>query len=124
MTAPLTSEIAQGSGCIKEDAPRLGVIVGLAGTRQVFVNGVELSPRDSARVIPFLEGGFYWGSKGRGSSQLALAILLRFVDEGTAVSLYSDFEREVIVAQAVPDRPLSLVVKRIRAWLGGKGVKV
>jgi hypothetical protein len=107
---------------IGPDAPAEGTIVGVYATQEVFINGVELL-KDSLRLMNHSPTGFAWGYGGSGPAQLALAILLKFVNEPTALSLHQDFKREVI-AQLDGRQPFCLLVKRVRAWLGSKGVRV
>jgi hypothetical protein len=107
---------------IGPDAPAKGTIIGVYATREVFINGVELLHKDSLRLMNHSPTGFAWGYGGSGPVQLALAILLKFVNESTARSLHQDFRREVI-AQLDGKQPFCLLVKRVRAWLGSKGVR-
>lgn len=51
-------------------------IKGIAKTRKVFLNGVELSPKKSQGYRNLSLSGFGWGEAGPASAQLALAILL------------------------------------------------
>jgi hypothetical protein len=67
--------------------------------------------------------GFAWGYGGSGPAQLALAILLKFVDERTALELHQSFKREV-VAQCDARQPFCITGKHVKAWLGSKGVRV
>jgi hypothetical protein len=108
---------------IRPEAPVKGTIIGVCRTQEVFINGVELLRKDSLRPMNHSPTGFAWGYGGSGPAQLALAILLKFVNEPTALSLHQDFKREVI-AQLDGKQPFCLLVKRIRAWLGSKGVRV
>jgi hypothetical protein len=110
---------------LRETAPRDGVIIGILTTREIFINGTELLHEESGLLLPHLSRQPYaWGHKGPGATRLALAILLKFVDRRTALRLYPDFEREVILSASSADQPLGLAVKRIKAWLGSKGVRV
>lgn len=111
-----------GLGSIRRDAPRGGMIIGIHCTREVFVNGVELLHEHSLRLVNHSPTGYAWGYGGSGPAQLALAILLKFVSEEVALSLHQIFKREVI-AQMNGDKSFALPAKRVRAWLGSKGVR-
>jgi hypothetical protein len=108
---------------LRPGAPAKGMIIGSSKTREVFINGVELLHEDSLRVFNHSPTGYSWGYEGSGPAQLALAILLKFVDEDTAVELHQIYKHEVI-AQLNGNQPFCLLVKRVRAWLGSKGVRV
>ena len=69
---------------------------GLASCLRVWINDEELSPRRSQKVYNHSPDGFNWGYGGSGPSQLALAILLEFTDEATAVRNYQKFKWNVI----------------------------
>ncbi len=68
-------------------------IRGILPTRQVFVNGVELLPDESQRVINHSPDGFSWGYEGSGPAQLALAILLLFMPKEEAERHHQEFKR-------------------------------
>ncbi len=73
-------------GCVLED-----------GSFLVRANGSVLSPKRSQRVRNHSPDGFSWGYGGSGPAQLALAILLRELeDEGKARGLYQEFKRCVV----------------------------
>ncbi len=108
---------------LKPDAPVKGTIVGIVRTGEVFINGVELLHEESLRLMNHSPTGFSWGYGGSGPAQLALAILLKFVDQDTALELYQTFKIEVI-AQCDSNQPFCVTGKRVRAWLGSKGVRV
>lgn len=73
-------------------------LVGYFKNKDVFLNGKTLHPDLSQKVFNHSPDGFNWGYGGSGPSQLALAILLEFTDQVTAMSNYQQFKREVIAA--------------------------
>jgi hypothetical protein len=68
-------------------------IQGHGETRRVWLEGEELSPMRSQAVVDH-STEFNWGYGGSGPAQLALAILLEFNDEATALAHYQDFKRD------------------------------
>jgi hypothetical protein len=65
-------------------------ILGDFSTRKVAVNGLTLRPEDSQKVRNHCPDGFLWGFGGAGPSQLALALLMMWVDADTALRHYQD----------------------------------
>lgn len=65
-------------------------------TRRVWINGKELMPGRSQKIVKHSPDGFNWGYGGSGPSQLALAILLRFLPNHEALSHYQQFKWDVI----------------------------
>jgi hypothetical protein len=61
-------------------------------TRKVWINGKLLKPGPSQKVWNHSPDGFNWGYGGSGPAQLALAILLLFVDPETAQQYHQDFK--------------------------------
>ena len=66
---------------------------GNAETREVYLDGVFLSPKRSQEVWNHSPDGFNWGYEGSGPSQLALAITLKLTGKADH---YQDFKRAVI----------------------------
>lgn len=66
------------------------------GGFDVFIDGSKLSPKEGQAIINHSPDGFSWGYGGSGPAQLALSIMLVFVDKTTALRLYQDFKWEVI----------------------------
>lgn len=60
--------------------------------RRVHVDGQLLDAAPSQRVQNHSPDGFNWGYAGSGPAQLALALLLLYVDAYTAVQYYQDFK--------------------------------
>ncbi len=56
-------------------------------TKTIFLNGEELDPEPSQRIRNFYPNGFDWGDLSDGSSQLALAIVLKLTGD------YSGFQK-------------------------------
>ena len=78
-----------------------GVIKGIMerddnGGFLVYINGEILSPKRSLKLRSHSPDGFSWGYGGSGPAQLALEILLRFISEEKALSMYQEFKWEVI----------------------------
>ena len=72
----------------------MGEIRGYIDTRQVFINGVELSPKKSQEVINHSPDGFNWGGYGgSGPAQLALALVLHYTGKKDN---YQEFKRLLI----------------------------
>ncbi len=78
----------------KPSGPR--VITGTSYNRNVAVDGVELKPTESLQVIAYSPDGFNWGYGGSGPAQLALAILLLYVDKDEATRLVQDFKFDIV----------------------------
>jgi hypothetical protein len=71
-------------------------VIGNWETRQVWLNGSELSPIASQKVFNHSPDGFNWGYGGSGPAQLALAILLKYTDKETALKEYQNLKwREI-----------------------------
>lgn len=77
----------------------------------VSVNNVPIDPAHSQKVWNHSPDGFAWGYGGSGPAQLALAILLLFADEDTAVKLHQRFTTEFIAPLPQGDFTLALNVK-------------
>lgn len=72
------------------------MIVGDPITREVYINGKKLDPKESLKVFNHSPDGFSWGYMGSGPAQLALAILLKYLDERQAVKYHQMFKAEII----------------------------
>lgn len=75
-----------------------GVIYGECTDHKVYINGYLLSPKKSQKVRNHSPDGFNWGYGGSGPAQLALAILLEFVDVPIALAFYQDFKWKYIAS--------------------------
>jgi len=70
---------------------------GVYGTRRIWIDGKELLPKKSQKLINHSPDGFNWGYAGSGPAQLALAILLKVSgDKKIALSNYQPFKQIVI----------------------------
>lgn len=97
------------------------VITGIVKTRQVFIEGMELSPAASLKLRNHSPDGFSWGYLGSGPAQLALAILLYLgkvkkfplgkneTAEEFALNNYQKF-KELIIAKIRQDKNFQLVI--------------
>jgi len=72
------------------------LIKGNLETGRVWIGKSELLPGKSQKIRNHSPSGFSWGYGGSGPAQLALAILLKFVDSETAVSLYQEFKWDIV----------------------------
>jgi len=93
-----------------------GLIIGNFSTRDVYIDGQNLSPSRSQRVRNHSPDGFMWGYGGSGPAQLALAILLEITDQKTAQALYQQFKWEVI-ALLPQELHFTLPVKTVIDWV-------
>ena len=84
------------------------VIQGHWKTREVYLAGGRLNPSESLAVARHSPNGFGWGDGGSGAAQLALAILLRATDRGTAAAHYQAFKWDVIAKLPQADFSLRL----------------
>lgn len=66
-----------------------------------------------------LAGRLAWGDGGSGPAQLALAILLHFVDRATATRLYQAFKWDCIAT--LPQEDFQLRGEEVLAWLDEEG---
>ena len=97
----------------RDDAP---VIAGTWASREVKIGGEPLDLAESLAVRNHAPSGFVWGDYGWGGpSQLALAILLRFTNEATAVRHYQAFTNDWIAT--LPEADFQLPGEVVREWL-------
>ena len=71
---------------------------GKLATGEVWVNGRPLSPARSLKVFNHSPTGFSWGYGGSGPTQLAMAILLRYLPAREAVHLHQPFKWKFIAS--------------------------
>ena len=95
---------------------RINTIIGIASTRQVFIEEDEILPDESRRVVNHSPDGFSWGYGGSGPSQLALALCLHFTDRRTALRKYQIVKHEVI-SKLPMNRDFILNVSEITKYL-------
>lgn len=77
---------------IIDSLPEDLLITGHAESRIVVVDGRQLMPDQSQKVRNHSPDGFAWGYGGSGPAQLALAILLIYLPQEDAVSIYQTFK--------------------------------
>lgn len=65
-------------------------------SRRVWLNGKELSPKRSQKVMNHSPDGFMWGYGGSGPAQLALAICIELFGQAAARKIYQDFKFKLI----------------------------
>ena len=85
-------------------------------SREVTINGHRLSSIRSFKLRRHSPGDFSWGYGGSGPAQLALAMLLEWTTEATALALYQYFKHEVIAGLAL-DEDFTVPGTIITAWL-------
>ena len=92
------------------------MIQGFWNTRDVYVDGVPLSPERSQKLVNHSPSGFCWGYRGSGPSQLALALLLNAgATNEEAVAWYQQFKEEAIAP--LPQDNFELPTERVSEWL-------
>jgi hypothetical protein len=99
--------------------PKLPATLKLKGkisTGEVWANGKPILAKRSLEVSNHSPTGFSWGYGGSGPSQLALAILLRYISEREAVLLYHDFKWKFIATLPQTDFETEI---DIREWIAG-----
>jgi hypothetical protein len=64
--------------------------------RRVTIDGVELDPKPSQKLVNHSPDGFSWGYSGSGPAQLALALLLHFSTKDFALANYQQFKFDVV----------------------------
>jgi hypothetical protein len=92
------------------------MITGHARTQEVFYKGEHLPLQRSLDLYNHSPDGFSWGYKGSAPAQLALALLLQFTDEPTALRLHQQFKAEVIAALPM-DQDFALNDTVVRQWV-------
>ena len=86
---------------------------------RVFIDDIELGYEESLKVYNHSPDGFCWGYTGSGPSQLALAIMLLYVDKITALRTYQEFKRDVIAGLPQADFDIDIDIHK---WLNTKGI--
>lgn len=97
------------------------MITGNFETRQIFINGKELSSSRSLKIRNHSPDGFSWGYSGSGPAQLALAILLNFCYRDFAEDYYQKFKFDIV--SALPRSDFELDILKVKNWIlehGGK----
>lgn len=89
-------------------------ITGIYSTRQVFIDGDELTPHESLAVHKHSLDGFSWGYGGSGPSQLALAIMLHITGKPDR---YQDFKWRFIAP--LPQSDFKIEIDIIK-WINDK----
>ena len=84
-------------------------------TKEVWLDGKELKPERSQMVFNHSPNGFSWGYDGSGPAQLALAVMLEFVDKSIALKLYQKFKEEIIANMPQMDFEFTFDIQK---WIG------
>ena len=86
------------------------------GRTQVFVDGKELKPHASQKVLNHSPDGFEWGYSGSGPAQLSLAILLHAgASKERAVEMHQNLKAQVIAGLGY-DFDIELEVRPDGTW--------
>lgn len=95
-------------------------ITGNAKTRDVFIEGIKLSPAQSLKVLNKSPDGFAWGYAGSGPSQLAIAILLALTgNEKFAKRHYQDF-KDLYITKLSIDKDFELDINDVNNWINSQ----
>ena len=97
----------------------MNTISGNAQTRRVWIDGKEIHPEKSQELFNHSPDGFNWGYGGSGPAQLALAVLLEFTDDVTAVKLHQQFKFAHVAHWPAGDFSIELDV---REWVSLKSL--
>lgn len=92
------------------------MIHGCATTQLVFHDGQALNLERSLALRRHSPAGFAWGYAGSGPAQLALALLLEFTDEATALTHYQAFKKD-LVAPLPLDNDFTWPDSLVETWL-------
>jgi hypothetical protein len=85
-------------------------------TKQIFLNGKELSIGRSLKFMNHSPTGFSYGYGGSGPAQLALAICLELLDEEIALRVYQDFKWKFLAKLEPSNFSLELSVPHLKIW--------
>lgn len=97
-----------------------GKIFGILESRDVFIDGVFLTPEKSLQYRNHSPDGFAWGYGGSGPAQLALAVLLHLApDPEFAQRHYQEF-KFAFIATAPKDSDLEIDVEEAMRWIAEK----
>lgn len=80
----------------------------LKNGHELFIDGQRISPAKSQAAYNHSPDGFSWGYGGSGPSQAALAIMMEFTDQDTAVRIYQDFKWQHVCQWREPDMEIFL----------------
>lgn len=94
-----------------ESLPTDLLIDGDFESRCIHINGKLLRPEASLRIRNHSPDGFNWGYGGSGPAQLALAILLKYMDIDNAQKYYQGFKWQVVARWPREDFEIRLNLK-------------
>jgi hypothetical protein len=92
------------------------MIEGFVETRIVRIDGRVIDPSKSQKVRNHSPDGFCWGYGGSGPAQLALGIMLEFVDKERAQNLYQQFKWDV-VAKLNKEEDFIILSDEVARWI-------
>lgn len=72
------------------------VVNGAASASRVWIGESELKIAESQKIRKHATKSFSWGNCGPGASQLALAVMLRFLPPEEAILVYQDFKHSFV----------------------------
>lgn len=84
---------------------------------RVQVDGRVVLLEPSLKIFNHSPSGFEVGYGGSGPAQLALAILMMFTDDSTAVQLHQDFKWEFIAKSEYRETDIFEIEIDIPAWI-------
>lgn len=101
---------------IREGRKVPGMIYGNGFTRDVYIDGKKLNPKPSLKLRNHSPDGFNWGYGGSGPSQLALAILLKFMKKDEAACMYHEFKWDKISGLTI-EEDFMLPIEAVETWI-------
>lgn len=90
---------------------------------QVTVDGKPVRLEPSLKLFNHSPSGFEIGYGGSGPAQLALAILLMFTDDRTAVQLHQDFKWRFLADPYLREGDIFHIIIDIPSWIKSQGVE-
>ena|SRR5665213_907877 len=82
----------------------------------VYIDGRPLDPKPSQKLFNHSPDGFNWGYRGSGPAQLALAVLLCYVEKDIALRHHQDFKEDVI-AKLNGNKDFELSGDTVKEWI-------
>ena len=84
-------------------------------TKNIWLNGTQLTPEQSQQIYKHSSNGFDWGHSGDGAAQLSLAILLEITkNKKVSLILHHLFKNDFIIYLPKSDFEISI---KIGSWL-------
>lgn len=83
----------------------------IIGGRELLIDGKYINPKKSQNLFNKSPDGFAFGYYGSGPAQAALAIMMEYTDDNTALRLYQKFKEEYVATWKEPDMEIELDIK-------------